>query len=141
MEVLIEKRSKSKQTLMMVILGALLVLAVINLNDNVSNTPINNLNVKLYSTEMPIKVGNSTTLQVLVNDENEGALDDAKLNLTLTDEHKVAEPLKEQLLHVENGLYEVEVQFLKPGNWEAVVELRVGKSYQQKVFPLFVEVY
>lgn len=141
MKVTIEKRSKRRQNLMMLILGTLLVVAVINLNDNLSNKSFNNLNVMLYSTNMPIKVGNSTTLQVLVYDEIEGAINDAKLSISLMEGYKIAEPVKKKLLFVENGLYETEVRFLKTGSWEAVIEVRVGKHHQEKKLPLYVKAY
>ncbi len=140
MEVSVEKQSKQKLNKLLVVIGILLA-AFMYINFNATIEDVADFNIELHTTDVPILVGDSTTLQVLVYDGEDLVVEKAKLSISLSDENNEMDSIKQNLYHVENGLYETEVQFLQSGNWHAKVEVKDGKYRQKETFPLRIEAY
>ncbi|MCT8139365.1 hypothetical protein H1D32_17615 [Anaerobacillus sp. CMMVII] len=107
--------------------------------DLTNTSTIEGLKVELYPLSTPLKVGDRSVLQVLVFDEQLQARKDLNVEITLLASNAVGHQIEQKLAHVENGLYETNVQFFHSGNWEALVNVSKGSFVYEKKFQLFVE--
>lgn len=138
MHVTIQKQKKINSVI--IIVGLFLTLMTVSyLFLNGPKHYADGLNVELYTVEGSILLGDSTTLQVLVFDQDFSSVENANITVYLNDEYNKSDQSKQKLKHVENGLYETEVQFSKVGNWDVKVSVSKGNVQKEKEFMLNVE--
>ncbi|MFN7249397.1 MAG: FixH family protein [Anaerobacillus sp.] len=136
MRILLEKSKKNK----LVVLFVIVFLITVSINLYVTSVNINELEaleVELHSLRTPLKVGDRTTLQVLVYDRGNLAREDVNVEIKLSNQGTAR--LHEKFTHIENGLYETNIQFFHGGTWDGTVFVKKGNSLFKKNFKLFVE--
>jgi hypothetical protein len=136
MRISLEKSKKNK--LLVLLVTVFLMTVCLNLYvTSVNNNDLEDLKVELYSMRTPLKVGDRTTLQVLVYDKEKLAIEDVNVEIKLSNQG--AGQLHEKFTHIENGLYETNIQFFHSGKWDGTVFVKKGNSLFEKKIQLFVE--
>ncbi len=137
MKVLVEKVTTRK--LLILLIAIIFVASATNYIFTSIAYDLEDLTVELYSKSTPIKQGDRTVFQVLVYDSTNSPIEDVSVEIEFSSSSLKTEVMKHKLVHVENGLYEVDMQFFHQGNWKATVLISKGYGRITEPFELFVE--
>ncbi|WP_161568245.1 FixH family protein [Anaerobacillus alkaliphilus] len=137
MKVIVEKNTIIKSIL--IIVAAFFILSAANYYFTSQIDHLEDLTVELHSKNPPIKQGDRTIFQVLVYDKNHTPVENVKVEIKLTSKLYKTETLNRKFVHIEDGLYETDLQFFHHGEWEVAILLKKGLSKISKPFDLLVE--
>ncbi|QOY36520.1 hypothetical protein AWH56_002235 [Anaerobacillus isosaccharinicus] len=138
MKITVEK-SKKNMLLYALAIASFLIFSLYAYVSVTNTADLFDLNVEIFPVSTPVKMGDRTSLQVLVYDKDNLAREDVKVEIELFPENKIGEPIKEHFVHIENGLYETNVQFFQWGNWDATVTVKNRNSQFVKNSKIFVQ--